>query len=418
MAGREDALARRPPAARLGEAARVEPGRPRALLHRAFRAELRHRLRYVPARLLHDEVQPEGRRSRGVAARVRDSAPAGPPRGRARHAAHPARAASGPRRGHRPARGQPRPGRRGAGRAGWRADDHPCPRGSRRTGDASAHPGARLGARHEPGDRGDGGLHRHADPDRRRRLARPRDDRERARRDRRGGDGDRAEHPRAVGAGHRGGRGPHPRRRRLSLRRRREPQRDHGPGALRRPRLRRRAPQPPQELQHAARRRRPGLRACLLHRRAGPVPPGPDRGGGRRGRRTPRDARAQHRTAPAVPRQRRRADPRLRLHAGPRRRGAARGLRPGRAQRQLPARADARPLRPALRPPGAARGGVLRHAAAARARRAHLRHREAAHRPRVPPADGLLPVDRRGGPDDGADRDGAAQRRSRPSPRR
>ena len=104
---------------------------------------------------------------------------------------------------------------------------------------------------------------------------------------------------------------------------------------------------------------------------------------------------------------RRRAHPRLRLHARSRPRGPASRFRSGRAQRQLPARADGWSLRPAVRPAGAARGRLLGHAPASGPRRAHLRHRQAPHRPRLPPADGVLPADRRGSVDDRADRDRA-----------
>ena len=59
--------------------------------------------------------------------------------------------------------------------------------------------------------------------------------------------------------------------------------------------------------------------------------------------------------------------------------------------------------------PGAARSRLLRRPPAPRARRAHVRHRQTPHRPWLPPTDRLLPADRRGSADDGADRDGAAR---------
>ena len=92
------------------------------------------------------------------------------------------------------------------------------------------------------------------------------------------------------------------------------------------------------------------------------------------------------------------------------------GLRPGCAERQLHESAAAWPLRPTLRPARAPRGGLLGLSPASPARCAHLRHRQAADRPRFPPADGVLPADRRRGPDDRAHRIGAS--RSYRSPRR
>ena len=57
---RRDASAGRPPAALLVATAGAEPERARALLHGTLLTKLRYRLRHLPARLLHDEVQPEG----------------------------------------------------------------------------------------------------------------------------------------------------------------------------------------------------------------------------------------------------------------------------------------------------------------------------------------------------------------------
>ena len=76
---------------------------------------------------------------------------------------------------------------------------------------------------------------------------------------------------------------------------------------------------------------------------------------------------------------------------------------------KLLADAPARPLRPAVRPAGAARGGLLRLAAAAPPRHPHPGHRQAIDRPRLPPAHHLLPTGGGGGVDDRAHGDGVAR---------
>ncbi len=74
------------------------------------------------------------------------------------------------------------------------------------------------------------------------------------------------------------------------------------------------------------------------------------------------------------------------------------------AERELRARAPARHLRGAVRSHQHARSDLL-GPQAERVRRDHARHREAAHRPRLPSADDLLPADRARGADGGADRE-------------
>ena len=76
--------ARRPaarplPPHRAGEAARDRRARDRAPLQPALEAQLRPRHRLLPARLVHDEAQPEAARARRGAARQRAAAPAPAP---------------------------------------------------------------------------------------------------------------------------------------------------------------------------------------------------------------------------------------------------------------------------------------------------------------------------------------------------
>ena len=123
-----------------------------------------------------------------------------------------------------------------------------------------------------------------------------------------------------------------------------------------------------------------------------------------------------------LPGQLRRVRPLLRLHPLARRGGPARGLRGRRAQRQLPAGAAAARGRrrvPAgrLRPAVHARVRPLRRADEARAGDQDARSRQAPARLRRPPADRVLPADRRRGAAGRADRDRDARRRSTGSPR-
>ena len=122
----------------------------------AVEEELRPRHGLLPARLVHDEAQPEAARAGGGAARPRAPAPAPGPRvraGRARADVAPPGRAVGDRRAA--ARVAPAE-RRLARRAGRPAADARLPRGPRR----AAHQGAdaRHRARHQPGDGDDGRL--------------------------------------------------------------------------------------------------------------------------------------------------------------------------------------------------------------------------------------------------------------------
>ena len=111
-----------------------------------------------------------------------------------------------------------------------------------------------------------------------------------------------------------------------------------------------------------------------------------------------------------LPGQLRRLRALLRLHPQPRLRRPAGGVRDRGPERQLPAGQAARAGRdraPAagLRPPVHARVRALRRADEARAGPAHAGPGQAAARPRLPPADGLLPAAGRRGAADRADRD-------------
>ena len=119
----------------------------------------------------------------------------------------------------------------------------------------------------------------------------------------------------------------------------------------------------------------------------------------------------------------------LRVHPLARRGGAARRERDGRPQRELPARPPRRPRAAAAaraRRALHARVRPVRRADEARAGHPHARPGEAAARPRVPPADGVLPAARRRGAAHRADRDRDARdarrvrrgRSRRSSPRR
>ena len=146
--------------------------RDRAPLQPALEAQLRPRHRLLPARLVHDEAQPQAPRAGRRAARPRQAAPApGPaPRpGRARADVAPAGRAGGDRR---PA---PRLAAALGGiarRAGRRAADARLPRGSRRAPDQGAD--ARHRPRHQPGDGDDGRLRGRQGRHRRARQRRPR----------------------------------------------------------------------------------------------------------------------------------------------------------------------------------------------------------------------------------------------------
>ena len=123
----------------------------------------------------------------------------------------------------------------------------------------------------------------------------------------------------------------------------------------------------------------------------------------------------------SLPRQLRRAGPRLRLHPA---RTAPTGSRRVSENAVLNANyLHARPVRTPTPCPSTPRTACTSSWLSARAPRprhgrAHARHRQAAHRPRLPPADDLLPADRARGADDRADRDREHARRSTRSPTR
>ena len=155
-------------------------------------------------------------------------------------------------------RDAPAGGRR-PGRAGGDHDDPRLPRAARR--EAAQGPDPRHRARHQPGQRGAERLPGDPGAVGRGRPAAPRGDR--AAHDARGrrADDHQPEHARALRGAHRADRGDRPRQGRPDLRRRRQPERAARHHAARRPRDRRDALQPAQDLLDAARRRRTRRRA-------------------------------------------------------------------------------------------------------------------------------------------------------------
>ena len=262
---------REPP--RLPEVVRA---RDRAPLRRPVAAQLRSRLRLLPARLVHDEAQPAPARARRGAARARAPAPAAGPRARAGRA-----------------RADVEPERALAEIAG------PAARLAAAVAPArtASSPGVLLTrAYHE--DRGEQ-RHKVLTPDtshgtnpatvtmagyevvkvatERARRRRPRRPAREGRRRRRLPDADEPEHARPVRREHRGDRADRARRRRDALLRRREPQRRDGHLAPGRHGLRHRPLQPAQVVHPAARRRRAGLgadRGVRSHRAVPAAPAG------------------------------------------------------------------------------------------------------------------------------------------------
>ena len=116
--------------------------------------QLPRRRGLLPARLVHDEAQPEAARAGRGAARARAAAPAPGARARPGRAAADVGAAAGAGRDRRAAARLAAAVGRLAGRAGGRAAHARLPRGARRA--APQGPDARHRARHEPGDRDDG----------------------------------------------------------------------------------------------------------------------------------------------------------------------------------------------------------------------------------------------------------------------
>ena len=223
--------------------------------------QLLDRRRALSARLVHDEAQPAPQREDGAPAGLRRRPSAAADRDRAgragahRHAG--ARAADADRHERR---GDVAKGRR-ARRIVRHDGDQGGARRARRGQDAHCRPGARFRARHQSRDRGADRLFgaRRAGGRRRRRQRRSgaRGAGARRRRDH----ADQSQHLRPVRAQHRRDRRGRARGGRLFLLRRREFQRGDGQDAARRPRRRRDAHQPAQDVLDAARRRRPGRRA-------------------------------------------------------------------------------------------------------------------------------------------------------------
>ena len=188
-----------------------------------------------------------------------------------------------------------------------------------------------------------------------------------------GGDDHQSQHLRPVRARHRRDRPPDPRGRGLLLLRRGQLQRHRRQGAAGRPRRRRHAHQPAQDLLHPARRRRAGRRAGGAERGAGALRAealaDPRAGRLRPGRARRRRGGRQFRPALRLPRPDGHVCPRAQLHDEPRRRRPAPGGRGRGAERQLrqgaPLGRDERAVRRVLHARGAVRrrlaGGDGRH---------------------------------------------------------
>ena len=225
------------------------------------------------------------------------------------------------------------------------------------------------------------------------------------------------QHARPVRRAHHRDRPAGARRRRPAVLRRRQRQRRARHQPPRRHGLRHRPLQHAQDVQHAARRRRPRRRPHRGPRLPGAVPAGAAGGEGRgRSLLLPVRPSPVHRQGAHLLRQLRRAGPRLDVHPQPGRGGPARGQRDGGAQRQLRDGGPARAARPALRRP-ALHARVRGFGDAAQAgRRARPRRGQAPARLRRAPADHVLPAHRRRGAHGRADGDGV-QGRARPPDR-
>ena len=257
-----------PFASRLGAHARDgrdRPARPHragggAPLRAAVAQQLFDRRRALSARLVHDEAQPAPQREDGASAGLRRPSSAAADRHRAGRAGADRLAGACAADADRHERGGDVAEGRRARRIVRHDDDQGGARGARRGQDAHRRPGARLRPRHQSRHRGADRLFgaRRAGGSRRRRQRRggARGAGARRRRDH----AHQPQHLRPVRAQHRRDR----RRRacggRLFLLRRREFQRGDGQDAARRPRRRRDAHQPAQDVLDAARRRRPGRR--------------------------------------------------------------------------------------------------------------------------------------------------------------
>ena len=274
------AAARRAPRARAAPraaaaAARGLRARDRPPLQPPVQAQLRPGHGLLPARLLHDEAQPQAARARRRAPRSRQAAPAAATGARAGSTRADVAPAARARGDSRAAARVAAALRRVARRAG-RGAAHAClSRGPRRPSHQGADP--RHRPRHQPGDGHDGRLRGGQGGHRRAGQRRPRRPAGQGRRGRGLPDAHQPLHAGPVRDQHRGDQPDRARRRRDAVLRRRQPQRDHGHLPARGHGLRHRALQPAQVLHPAPRRRRAGRRA---DRRLGPdralpaAPPG------------------------------------------------------------------------------------------------------------------------------------------------
>ena len=261
-------------------------------LRPAVAQQLFDRRRALPARLLHDEAQPAAEREDGAAARLRRRASAAAGLDRA------GRAGADPRAGRPASEDDRHERRRNAAQGGrpWRTLRHDGDQGGDRGARRGRQPQRRAGpgfrAWDQPGDgradrlfraRGAGGRRRD-----RQRIGGARQARSGRRRDH----VDQSQHLRPVRTRDRRNRRSDAPSRRLLLLRRRQFQRDRRQDPAGRPRRRRDAHQPAQDVLDPARRRRPGRGASRVVAAARAVRAGPLRGRKGRGAGT-RRARAR-----------------------------------------------------------------------------------------------------------------------------
>ena len=196
--------------------------------------------------------------------------------------------------------------------------------GTGRGRDAAEDRHPRHGARHEPGERDDGGLRADAGEDRRAREHRRRGSARQGRRAHGRADADEPVDARPLRREHRGDPRHLPRRRRAHVLRRREPERGLRHLAAGRHGLRRRAHQPAQDVLAAARRRRSRRRPDRGAQEPRAVPAGAGRRQGRRHVPARLRPAAVDRQGARVHRPVRRLRPLLRVHSRIRARRCAR----------------------------------------------------------------------------------------------
>ena len=266
------------------KASRDGRGGRRAPLHQTVQDELLGRRGLLPSRFVHYEVQPQGERGGGAYAGLLAHSPSATCRHRSGGPAADARPRGDACRDHR--HGRLHPATRGGRARGADGpyDDKGLAREPRRPPEDQGG-GARLGSRHESGV-GDGDRVRHCRGGLgRRRDGRPRSAEVHDGRPRGRTDAHQSEHARRIRAQHPRPDRDDPQGRGACLLRRGQPERHHGKGAPGRHGVRRTAPEPAQDLQHAARRRRSRLRRGGGERRACPLPAysgdSLQRGGGR-----------------------------------------------------------------------------------------------------------------------------------------